>query len=350
MARILYGVHGTGHGHAVRALAVARHFREHEFLFVSDSTGAGILEKEFSVCRCPNPETPISHHHIDSPRMIWSLLNTQLHRGRVLESLAWVIRDFRPDVGISDYEYFVPVACRKAGIPCLSFDHQHILPMCRRDMPLHALPGYLATRVSISLLFNNASEYLVTSFFKPESTAVSGSVSVLPPFLRATVTDTRPSVDEHVVAYQGYSTFRAFIPFLKTIKRKVLVYGMNATGTDGNLVYREPSEDQFLADLASCIYVICGGGHTLMSEALYLGKPVLSFPIRQACEQLLNAVYLQRLGYGVFSSSCRPGGSLGEAFEARLDWFRENIRKGEFFGNPAILGRISDFVGRAGHH
>jgi UDP:flavonoid glycosyltransferase YjiC (YdhE family) len=65
MARILYGVHGTGHGHAIRALTIARHFAQHEFLFISHGTGAAILGAEFPVEDCPNPETPIKAHRVE---------------------------------------------------------------------------------------------------------------------------------------------------------------------------------------------------------------------------------------------------------------------------------------------
>ena len=44
MAKILYGVHGTLHGHAMRALTIARHFSEHEFLFVTHDRGTAVLK------------------------------------------------------------------------------------------------------------------------------------------------------------------------------------------------------------------------------------------------------------------------------------------------------------------
>ena len=34
MARILYGIHGTGHGHAMRGLTIARRLGGHEFLMM----------------------------------------------------------------------------------------------------------------------------------------------------------------------------------------------------------------------------------------------------------------------------------------------------------------------------
>ncbi len=66
MGRILYGVHGTGHGHAIRALTIARHFAGlgHEILFVSHGAGAAILRREFPVEEIPNPETPIRGHKV----------------------------------------------------------------------------------------------------------------------------------------------------------------------------------------------------------------------------------------------------------------------------------------------
>ncbi len=36
-----------------------------------------------------------------------------------------------------------------------------------------------------------------------------------------------------------------------------------------------------------------------MSEAVYLGKPLLAVPLKGQFEQLMNGRYLQRLGYGM---------------------------------------------------
>lgn len=46
MARILYGIHGTGHGHAMRGLTIARRLGAHEFLFVANDDAPKILEPE----------------------------------------------------------------------------------------------------------------------------------------------------------------------------------------------------------------------------------------------------------------------------------------------------------------
>jgi hypothetical protein len=51
-------------------------------------------------------------------------------------------------------------------------------------------------------------------------------------------------------------------------------------------------------DLAAARAVVCTAGFTLLSEALYLGKPVLALPNRGFFEQALNALYLRRSGRG----------------------------------------------------
>ena len=63
--------------------------------------------------------------------------------------------------------------------------------------------------------------------------------------------------------------------------------------------------------------MVCGGSHTLTSEALFYGKPVISFPIKNAFEQFLNAFYLDRLGYGRYFTGFHPRPEIIPAFEAR---------------------------------
>ncbi len=343
MAKILYGVHGTGHGHAVRALTIARHFREHEFLFVSHGTGAALLRREFPVVDCLNPETIIRGHRVALAATLFSSLKIHwqyapLHR-QVLEFLD----RFQPDVTLSDYEYFVPRASRRAGIPCLSLDHQHIITCCAHPIPWRDYPSYLTTRWAVASMFSAASDFMAISFFRP-APRPGARVKIVPPLLRESVLARQPEDGGQVVAYQGYTTFKRFLPFLRAIPSRVAVYGFDRDRAEGNLIFKKNSEEGFLDDLASCRYVVCGGSHTLISEALYYGKPVISFPIKNAFEQFLNAFYLDRLGYGSYSTRLRPRPEIIPAFEARLDDFRQNLKAGQFCGNQEIFAQVDHFI------
>jgi uncharacterized protein (TIGR00661 family) len=344
MAKILYGVHGTAHGHAIRALTIARRFPEHEFIFVSHEAGPAILEGEYPVVDIPSMGTVFTNHRVDTLATL--KLNYPVLRDRkaIMRRVLDLIESFKPDAVISDYEFFLPRACRKLGIPCLSIDHQHVITASRHPLPWGEYPSYLATSLSVRLLFSRATDYLVISFFQPE-VRPGLRAKILPPLLRDTVLARQPIDKGHVLVYQSYITdFRKFLAFVEALARPVIVYGVPKEGREGNLLYKKKSEEGFLDDLATCAYVVCGGGHSMISEALYYGKPVISFPIKGAFEQFLNAFYLERLGYGHHATGPYLQPEIIPQFESRLAEFQNRIRGTNFCGNEEIFGQVEKFV------
>ncbi len=343
MARILYGVHGTGHGHAMRALAVARHYPQHQFRFISHSHGAALLRREAEVVECYNPETPVIGHHVAGARALGSVARIFWQQSCLTRRVLEEIEQFQPDVALSDYEYFVPRACRASGLPCLSFDHTHIVTCARHRVPARQYVSYAATFAAIRGLFSHTSEFLVTSFYRPPLRR-GARVLLVPPILREQALQHRPSDGGHVLAYHGYSTSRGFLDFLRAIPRPIRLYGSNLLRNDGNLRFKANSEEEFLGDLATCSYVVCGAGHTLISEALYFGKPLFVVPIRGAFEQFLNAHYVQQLGYGRYHTNLTPPPRLIPEFEAGLDGFRASIRAANFLGNTEVFAALDRFI------
>lgn len=347
MARILYGVQGGGTGHAVRALTVARRFPQHEFLFVSFGSGAEVLRAEFPVAVLPAPDTIYRRHRLVVSATVKAVLQYAGQDRENKERLLRLMDAFQPDVALSDYDYLVAWACRRQGLPCLGLDHQHIITCCRHRLPPWVRPTFWVTAAVIRRLYGGVTWRLVTSFFHPPLRP-GVQARLVPPLLRESVLTRHPLPGEHVVAYQSVSTFRHFLPFLRSLPRPVHVYGLGEGGRNGNLHFRPRSEEGFLDDLASCAWVVAGGGHTTISEALYFGKPVLSFPIRRHAEQYLNAFYLEKLGYGLKVSRFRPGPGLWRRFESRLEEFAGRIREGSFVGNEEIFARVAAFIDSRG--
>lgn len=345
MARILYGVHGTQHGHAIRALILARHLaaKGHEFLFVSSEEGAGLVSREFRVERFENPGTRYKNQRLDTWGTLKLAGRTLARRGSELARLRRLIDAFKPDAAISDYEYFVPIAAKRAGIPCLSIDHQHVISCCDHDIPAKFLADYWGIRASIRFLFSACTDYLAISFYRPP--AKTGARALLAPaILRDSVIRRTPTTGNHILVYQSCGVCDAFAPYLRAIDREFRIYGYRVDKVDGNLTFRDYSEEGFLDDLASCAYVICGGSHNLMSEALHYGKPVLSFPVAGAFEQQLNALYLERLGYGRAADMSRLNPGLVPAFEKDLAAMRERIGGGRFCGNDEVFALVEAFL------
>ncbi len=347
MGRIIYGVHGTLHGHAMRALTIARHFSEHDFLFVTHDRGAAVLAPEFPVVEIPGPLTIYQNHRVATlPTVLHTLRQLATQKSR-LRQVRKLIEDFQPDVAMSDYDYLVARTCRQVGLPCLSVDHQHIITFCRHPLPWRLRLPYWQLDLVIRHMFSQASHYLVISFFRPPLRP-GVRARLAPPLLRESVLARRPSEGGHVLVYQSISPFPDFFAFLQSLPHQVLVYGFHRNRREGNLTFKENSETGFLDDLAACRYVICAGSHTLTSEALYYSKPVLSIPFQGAFEQDLNVFYLERLGYGRGLTRFPPGQDFMPRFEARLEDYRRAIGQGDFCGNDEVYAAVGEFIREKG--
>jgi uncharacterized protein (TIGR00661 family) len=69
--------------------------------------------------------------------------------------------------------------------------------------------------------------------------------------------------------------------------------------TEGNITYYPVNQKFFNESLITCHGIITGGGFETPAEALYLGKKILSIPIRDHYEQECNAAALKKLGVPV---------------------------------------------------
>ena len=344
MARILYGVHGSQHGHAIRALTLARRFPQHEFLFVTSEEAAGILRRDYPVETALNPGTRYKNYSLDLWETVKLGVKTLARRESELKRLGRVIERFKPDACISDYEYFVPIAAKRAGVRCLSIDHQHVITLCRHQLPRSVWWDLRSTSFSVDNLFSNSTDHLVISFYQPPLKP-GPHRAISPPIHREKVFEHEPSIGEHVLVYQSCSICDRFVPLLKTLGRPVIVYGYHRDEVDGPLTFKTFSEDGLLEDMASAAYVICGGGHTLMSEALQYGKPIISLPVRGAFEQWLNAHYLQKLGYGLHLDMHHLDEAAVSGFESQVERCRERVAAANFRGNEYAFGLVERFIG-----
>lgn len=345
MARILYGVHGTGHGHAMRGLTIARRLRQHDFLFVCSDDAVSVLRPEFPVHTIPNLGTAFKNYRVDFKTTIRRAVPLLWHRERYIREVMDLIHAFEPDVCITDLEYFVPSAAKRMQVPCLTLDHQHVITCCRHNLPGNMWWDTMVQGLTPKYLFRPTEQNLIVSFYQPP-VLPQYRARVVPPILRDKVLAARPEDRGHVLVYQSNSTSPALIEFLKgATKRTCYVFGYSREeGRDGNIVFMKKSEDVFLQLLASASYVVQGGSHTLMTEALYLGKPILTIPLKSMIEQRFNALYIERLGYGMQADMERLAPQLLTEFEARLPKFQETIARGRFCGNEIVFGLVDTFI------
>jgi uncharacterized protein (TIGR00661 family) len=180
--------------------------------------------------------------------------------------------------------------------------------------------------------------YFITSFCRPPLR--KPNTSLHPPILRPEILAAARSRGEHLLVYQSMEHNDGLLDTLQTTGLECRVYGarrgLEQEQVEGNLRYRPFSELGFIDDLASCRAVIAGGGFTLMGEAVYLHKPMLSVPIRGQFEQVLNARYLEKLGYGRYAESLDDGATV-LSFLQQLPRCEEALSTYAQAGNEQLL-------------
>ncbi len=343
MAKILYGVMGDAGGHVNRARIIANQMPEHEFLFLGGGKVSRLARDGHHVQKLPVVSTHYKSNSVDIAATAANALRVAGQWPSTLRKLRWLIRTFDPDLIITDYEYFTPIAAQQAGRFCLSLDHQHILTQCRYDPPPEQAFSRRLTSFVVKRFYSYAHHYLITSFFLLEPLDRRAS-EIFPALIREEVTQWAPATGSHVLVYQTSPTFHRLLPVLEAMGTPFFVYGFGALPKRKNIEFRPYSDEGFLRDLATARYVIANGGHNVISEALYLGKPVLSFPILNAYEQFLNAYFLHKLGYGSYANTREPTARLLIGFENKLEYFRNRIATGNFLGNSLVSQRLRDFL------
>ncbi|MDQ1239063.1 MAG: hypothetical protein QG577_1248, partial [Thermodesulfobacteriota bacterium] len=284
VARIIAAVLGDSLGHLNQVLAVAQEMAQHEFLFLGGGRVLDLRYQGYSVEEIPVPGTLYADNRVDIAGTVSNAMKILLESPKTFRRVRRIIKSHDPVLILTSYEFFAPLAALSMGRLCISIDNQHFLTKCRHDAPKQQMLSRVLFEVPLRLMYSFAAKYFVNTFFpiKPVDSTIT---EVFPPIVAPGVMEVNPSDGEHVLVYQTSPTFERLFTMLEQMPHRFVVYGFGERLPRKNLEFRAPSREQFVRDLASCRYVITNGGHTVISEALYFGKPVFSFPIQLAYEQ-----------------------------------------------------------------
>jgi uncharacterized protein (TIGR00661 family) len=311
--RILYGVVGEGMGHATRSRVLLEELvKKHEVHIVVSGRARDYLAQRF-----------------ENVHKIWGF--TIAYEGNSVKSLQTVLQnlkgavsgwpenirqyfklvdEFHPDVVVSDFESFSYLFARNHFLPCISVDNMQIINRCQHESSLLAghEDAFEMTKSLVKSKLPGCFHYLITTFFNPS--VRKQRTTLLPSILRKEILDAKREAGEHLLVYQTSTTNTALPDILQKTGLPCRIYGLRRDIKEdvvqGNLTFRPFSEAGFIDDLRTCRGVVAGGGFTLMSEAVHLHKPMLSVPVQGQFEQVLNALYLTQLGYGLYAKELTP--------------------------------------------
>ena len=349
MAKILYGVLGDTHGHLVRSTTIAAGMPEHEYHFVGGGRALEAVAGRHPVLEVPCFRAAYQDRRINAPLTFARILGLLARAPQAVGRIRALIRDWRPDLAICDHELFLPIACRLEGLRCVSVKHSGLLLSCRYPVPPGQRLSWLLTTAHDRFLMAFIRENYAVSFYHPAlKSGYRKQARLLPPVVRPSLRDIRPSDGEHVLVYQTSPAFTALRSVLRAIERPVVAYGFpDEDKVDGNVTFRKPDRRRILEDLSTCAYAVANASHNLLSEAFYFRKPVLCFPIGNQFEQYLNAHYVRELGYGDFSTEDAPTPDIFARFESVLPSCRERLRTRDFYGTDEVVAFLRALIGRS---
>jgi uncharacterized protein (TIGR00661 family) len=341
MANILYGVNGEGSGHSTRAHEVLFHLQAqgHILHVASFDRGLRNLSHEFEVTEIHGPRLAYVNNRVRYRRTLARNLLAMRERAKSIARLSQLADAWKIQVVITDFE---PLCChvgRRKRLPVISIDNQHCLTNAEVSYPTKYRRDAAVAKLVTRIMTPRANAYLVTSFFP--APIKQPRTFLFPPILRQQVINAVPATEEQVLVYVT-SPGPALAKLLGSVRCEFIAYGFGREGRNGNILYRKPSAGGFLEALTKAKAVVASAGFSLITEALHLGKPYLAIPIKHQFEQIFNAYWLDKMGYGAYWEDINK--ERVESFLYNLPRYSERLETYSRQGNTALFAKLDELI------
>jgi uncharacterized protein (TIGR00661 family) len=295
---IAISCNGEGRGHVSRTIALFPSLQDSYALhFWSPPSVKDLLSQAFpnhEISNLPSLHFMWKNNQLDVLSTILSNIRHLLVLNRTIKRLAKELVQKKIDIVYSDFEPFLSLAASSLGIPIIQLNHPGII----MKSPQVSYDAMLAKMIT-PWMMGKYSKLILCSFY-------NGDVG---PIIRDEIRKTEPVVGNHIVIY------------VKKLFRRRL---MRIIRKYDHIEFRifPSSRHDFVKSLASAKAVIAPGGHQMISEALSLGKPILTIPEPGQFEQHLNAEMLERSGRGMRADK--------NNLESKIETFLSNLENGRF--------------------
>jgi uncharacterized protein (TIGR00661 family) len=274
MERIGFSLAGEGRGHAARVVALSQILNNrYDIVYFCPETVQTFIRKHIPkpvIITVPALNFVKNGHGIDYVGTLRETLKRVKTLKRDISDLAEHIRCSEISALISDFEPYASWAAAICDVPVLNLNHPGVILKF-----LSFSPGAWVARSVAAFMMPPAQRTIICSFYR-------GDVG---PILRKEIRKAQVRSGDYFLVYTKDSSR---VRMQETLSRF----------TDVQFRVFPNSEEDFTQALAGCRGVIAPAGHQLISESLFLGKPVLAIPQSGQFEQRLNARMLKLSGRG----------------------------------------------------
>lgn len=297
--RILYGAFAQGHGHFSKAAVILPMLesRGHEVRLISSGNPTPPAGYHFSWHRhFPGLSYELSNGGADFKRTFVKWVREVPQVMKHLFEVRTIVREFEPDVIISDFEPLTASPLIQPKCEVIALSRQVALSDRAVPLPREMAWERKMTRTVIRL-FTAGADRRHGYHYQPLS------YRCVPPIIRPELKTHPTETGDHIVVYNSFHTVdsgtpRALLEWSSRSRVPVRAYGFPEMprGQQNGVIFRQPSRDGMIDDIATSRAVITSAGLTTAVEAFLLGKPVCTVPIPNQWEQLVNSFHLQEAG------------------------------------------------------
>jgi uncharacterized protein (TIGR00661 family) len=300
--KILYGVAGVGYGHATRAKAIADYLQKkgHEVIIASYGQAYETLKNDFQVLQINGMHLIFNKDRLKKTKTVAYNFRNFPKNLRDIKKIRNFMREFNPQLCITDMEPLVTIISKIYSLPLISIDNEHKITNLKIKVPKDNKKDYLIASNIVRNFALMAKYFIVLNFTKVKPN--KRNVFVVPPVIREEVKRLNPFYGEKILVYLSKESEK-IIKILKEVPEEFIVYGYDINKIFDNLEFK--TKENFLKDLEECKAIIATAGFSLMSEAVLLNKPYFALPLKGQFEQLLNAIFLKDAGFGEYSQNLK---------------------------------------------
>lgn len=341
MANILYGVNGEGAGHSSRSREVLAHLvrRGHNVHVASFDRGLQNLKNDFDVTEIYGFRFSYVNNQVSYDRTIAKNLFTAPKAARSIHRLAQLADEWQIQLVITDFEPLTCHVAHRKHLPVITIDNQHCLTNTDVTYPKQFRRDAAAAKLVCRLMTPRVDASLVISFFLPR--VKKANTFLFSPLLREQILQAKPTAGDAVLVYVT-SPAPELARTLAKVRCEFIAYGFGRDGREGNITFKKPSMEGFLADLVAAKAIVANAGFSLVTESLHLGKPYLAVPVAHQFEQTFNAFWLARMEYGAWWEDLNQ--ERVEAFLYNLPHYRTQLKSYPRQGNEALFAKLDSLI------
>ena len=296
--KIMYFVAGEGMGHSIRSKSIIQELeKEHEVrIFCGKNKIKYFSNSKVNVITSFN--ITYINNEVKNIRTFFQNLIKLPKMYSCYKKVEEIYDKFKPNIIITDFEPIGSYLGMNKKCKVISIDNQHIIPKSKLNTKFNYIYQKILSKIAIFLTIPYSSKNIITHFFHPPIKDIN--TVIVNPVIRKQISELKCKNNGFYLVYQTSTSNQKLLDELQKIEEKFIIYGFHETKQIKNLNFKKNNEIEFYEDLANCKGIITNGGFTLISEALFLKKQIMSIPVKKQFEQVFNAIYLEKMQYGFF--------------------------------------------------